>query len=51
MSSSIEIRCGIAADAATLAEFGRRTYEESFGPGNEPQNMAANLAANYGVEH
>lgn len=49
-SASIQIRRGIPADAAALAEFGRRAYEESFGPDNDPQNMAAYLAANYGVE-
>lgn len=51
MTSALdEIRRGIPADAAALAEFGWRMYEETFGPGNDPQNMAAYLAANYGVE-
>jgi ribosomal protein S18 acetylase RimI-like enzyme len=48
--TSILIRRGNPADAAALAAFGRRTFAETFGPDNEPQNLAAYLEANYGIE-
>ncbi len=47
-NASIKIRRGVPADAAVLAEFGRRTFEEAFGRSNDPQNMAVYLATNYG---
>jgi ribosomal protein S18 acetylase RimI-like enzyme len=50
-SASIEIRRGVPADAEALAEFGWRTFEETYGASNDPQNMADYLAANYGEEH
>jgi GNAT superfamily N-acetyltransferase len=49
-SASIEIRRGEPADAGALAKFGWRTFEETYGARNDPQNMADYLAANYGEE-
>ena len=49
-NASIEIRRGVPADAGVLAEFGWRTFEETYGARNDPQNMADYLAANYGEE-
>ena len=37
------------SDAAVLAEFGARTFQETFGARNSPRDMAAYLASNYGV--
>jgi diamine N-acetyltransferase len=37
-------------DAPRLAEFAARTFEETFGPDNTPDDMASHLAASYGVE-
>ncbi len=49
-TTPVEIRRGVPADAAALAEFGRRTYEETYGPDNDPQNLVQYLAATYGLE-
>jgi len=46
---TLRFRRAIPSDAATLAEFGARTFAETFGAANSPQNMAAYLASNYGV--
>jgi len=37
------------SDAVVLAEFGARTFQETFGRMNSPQDMADYLALNYGV--
>ena len=50
MSIAIEIRRGISADAAALADFGRRTYEETYEPDNDPRNLADHLSVNYGEQ-
>jgi ribosomal protein S18 acetylase RimI-like enzyme len=47
-SPSITIRRGTPADAAVLAEFAARTFRESFGADNHPDDLAAYLAASYG---
>ena len=44
----IRIRPGTSADAAYLAGFAARTFEETFGALNRPEDMAAFLAATYG---
>ena len=51
MMTNIDLRFRRAekSDAAVLAEFGARTFQETFGEMNSPQDMAAYLAANYGV--
>lgn len=46
---AVYIRQGVSADAAALAEFGRRLYDVTFRAYNDPQNMDAYLAANYGI--
>jgi ribosomal protein S18 acetylase RimI-like enzyme len=42
------IRPGAAEDAHALAEFGARTFRETFGAQNTPENMALYLASTYG---
>jgi diamine N-acetyltransferase len=37
------------ADAAALAEFAARIFDETFGPDNRPEDMAAHLADRFGV--
>jgi len=43
MSSGVSIRRGGAADAALLAEIGRRTFEQAFGSQNDPEQLARYL--------
>jgi GNAT superfamily N-acetyltransferase len=45
----MRIRRGGAADAAALAAFAARTFAETFGEFNTPENLRAHLAASYGV--
>ncbi|HSP15619.1 MAG TPA: GNAT family N-acetyltransferase [Thermoanaerobaculia bacterium] len=40
----------MAADAAALAAFGARTFEDTFGAANRPEDVAAFLARTYGEE-
>src|SRR5437588_832502 len=49
MTSKISVRRGGRADASALADFAARTFEETFGPENSPEDMAAHLASTYGV--
>ena len=42
------LRRATVDDAATLAELGRRTFDETFAPDNDPADIAAFLAATYG---
>jgi diamine N-acetyltransferase len=44
------IRRGTVRDAAALAAFGARTFEEAFAAHNRPDDMTAYLAKNYGAE-
>jgi GNAT superfamily N-acetyltransferase len=37
------------ADAGPLAEFAARIFEQTFGPDNRPEDMAAHLANRFGV--
>lgn len=46
---ALRFRRAIQSDAAVLAEFGRRTFEETFGAANTPDDMAAYLRSNYGT--
>lgn len=46
----IAVRTAVLADAATLAEFGARTFRETFEADNTPENMALYLARSYGPE-
>lgn len=43
------IRRGVPADAAALARFAARTFQETFGPANDPAHMAEHLATAYGL--
>ena len=43
-------RRGVEADAARLARFAARTFEETFGHSTSAANMEVHLAAAYGVE-
>jgi len=48
-SDSIQIRTGVKADAAQLAAFAARTFEETFGPYNRPEDLRAHLEKAFGV--
>ena len=48
-SPPVSIRRGTPADAAVLAAFAARTFEESFGAQNDPDDLAAYLSASYGA--
>lgn len=45
----MRIRRGTAADAVALAAFAARTFAETFGEFNTPENLHAHLAASYGI--
>jgi len=45
----VVIRRGTPPDAAALAAFATRTFDETFGPDNHPDDMAAFLSSTYGV--
>ena len=44
-------RTATAADAARLAEFAERTFRETFGPDNRPEDMERYIAGSYGADH
>jgi ribosomal protein S18 acetylase RimI-like enzyme len=46
---SVDIRVGVPADAAVLAEFAVRTFREAFGAENNPDDLARHLAESYGT--
>lgn len=46
---TILIRRGDPADASRLAAFAARTFAETFGADNRPDDLAAHLASSYGV--
>ncbi len=46
---SLLIRDGVEADAAALAEFAARTFEETFGSENRPEDLHAHLVKAFGV--
>ncbi|HEY7768595.1 GNAT family N-acetyltransferase [Longimicrobium sp.] len=48
-SLPVSIRRGTPADAAALAAFAARTFEETFGAYNDPGDLAAYLSASYGA--
>ena len=47
--SRLEIQRGTVADAAALAEFAARTFADTFAADNRPEDLAAHLAASFGV--
>ncbi len=46
----VRIRLAQAEDSQLLAELGRRTFLDTFGKDNSPENMAAYLAASFGAQ-
>lgn len=49
ITPAIAISRGAQSDAAALAEFGRRTFTETFGEYNTPDDMRAFLTKTFGV--
>lgn len=45
----VTIRFGVPSDASALAELAARTFEETFGADNRPEDMALHLASSYGT--
>jgi ribosomal protein S18 acetylase RimI-like enzyme len=45
----IEVRKGVAADAAGLAELAAATFRDTFAAANTPEDMALHLAQSYGA--
>ena len=48
-SQELTFRRGTVSDAALLSQFGARTFEDTFGADNTPEDIAAHLAAAFGV--
>src|SRR5436190_37475 len=48
-SSTLRLRRARPADAALLATLAAKTFTETFGPVNRPEDVAAHLATYYGV--
>jgi diamine N-acetyltransferase len=48
--AELHIRRASAADNLLLADLGRKTFLDTFGADNTPENMAAYLAASFGPE-
>lgn len=46
---NLQIRRGMASDAAVLAEFAARTFAETFAADNRPEDLQAHLESAYGV--
>ena len=46
----VRIRCATPDDAPALAAFGARTFEETFGAANRPEDVEMYLAATYGPD-
>jgi GNAT superfamily N-acetyltransferase len=46
---SIPIRAGLESDAAALAAFAARTFEETFGADNRPDDLRAHLSNAFGI--
>ena len=50
MSDPATVRGATPADAAALAEFGERSFRESYAPFNDPADLELHLARTYGAE-
>lgn len=50
MTEHVTIRRATLADAADLAAIGAQTFHETFAADNRPEDMAAHLAAAFGLE-
>jgi diamine N-acetyltransferase len=48
-SESIHIRIGVESDAPALATFAARTFEDTFGPQNRPEDLRAHLSKAFGI--
>jgi GNAT superfamily N-acetyltransferase len=48
--TAVTIRRATVADAAVIADLGARTFSETFAADNDPEDMAAYLAASFGAE-
>jgi GNAT superfamily N-acetyltransferase len=48
-TANIHIRTGVEADAPALAAFAARTFEETFGPHNRPEDLHAHLQKAFGI--
>ena len=46
---SLRVRRATVADAAAVAAFAARTFVETFGPDNTPENIALHVSKSYGV--
>jgi hypothetical protein len=46
---SIQIRAGVENDASALAAFAARTFEETFGADNRPDDLRAHLSHAFGI--
>src|ERR1700675_1408944 len=46
---SVRIRAGIEGDAPALAAFAARTFQETFGPHNRPEDLHAHLSKAFGI--
>ena len=49
VAGAVTIQRATMADAATLAEFGARTFHDTFAADNRPDDMAAHLASAFGL--
>jgi diamine N-acetyltransferase len=49
-SAKHKIRLAVPADAAALAEFGARSFDDSFAVDNRPEDMAAYIAAAFNLQ-
>jgi GNAT superfamily N-acetyltransferase len=48
-SDSLHIRIAVDSDAPALAAFAARTFEETFGPHNRPEDLRAHLSESFGI--
>jgi GNAT superfamily N-acetyltransferase len=46
---SVHIRVGVESDAHELAAFAARTFKETFGPHNRPEDLRAHLKKAFGI--
>jgi diamine N-acetyltransferase len=48
-SDSLHIRVAVESDAPALAALAARTFEETFGPHNRPEDLRAHLSKAFGI--
>lgn len=49
-SDTLHIRTAVESDAPALAAFAARTFEETFGPDNRPEDLRAHFAKAFGLD-